>query len=145
MFVYCAKCGQIEKQSKKLLCSICNTELQNVPARYLSASGTLFLSEQARKQFINEVIETGAEYDKDLALQRDSILQEQAEKHSQEVEQKVQDYHASKPAHRCPVCGSTNLSAISTVGKVVKISLLGVWGAGDLGKQRRCDSCGHKF
>ena len=145
MFVYCAKCGQIEKQSKSILCSICKTELQNVPSKCLSASGNLFLSQQARNQFVIEVIESDPQYDKDLAQQRDAIAQNNAQKHAQEVAQKVQAYNDSKPIHRCPVCGSTNLSAISTVGKVAKISLLGVWGAGDLGKKRRCDSCGHKF
>lgn len=145
MFVYCAKCGQIEKQSKNTTCTICSTELQNVPGKYLSASGNLFLSPQARQQFITEVIEADALYDKELASQRDVIAQDNAQKHAQEVAKKVQSYQDSKPVHRCPVCGSTNLSAISTVGKVAKISLLGVWGAGDLGKKRRCDSCGHKF
>lgn len=145
MFVYCTKCGQIEKQSKSAFCAICKTELQNVPNKYLSASGNLFLSQQARNQFIKEVIEPDPQYDKDLAQQRDAIAQNNAQKHAQEVAQKVQSYNDSKPIHRCPVCGSTNLSAISTVGKVAKISLLGVWGAGDLGKKRRCDSCGHKF
>lgn len=145
MFVYCAKCGQIEKQSKNVLCAICKTELQNVPNKYLSASGNLFLSQQARCQFIKEVIEPDPQYDKDLAQQRDAIVQNNAQKHAQEVAQKVQSYNDSKPVHHCPVCGSTKLSAISTVGKVAKISLLGVWGAGDLGKKRRCDSCGHRF
>lgn len=145
MFVYCAKCGQIEKQSKNTVCAICKTELQSVPNKYLSASGNLFLSQQSREQFIKEVIEADIQYDKDLAQQRDAIAQNNAQKHAQEVEQKVKSYNDSKPAHRCPVCGSTNLSAISTVGKVAKISLLGVWGAGDLGKKRYCNSCGHKF
>ena len=145
MFMYCPKCGQIAKQSKVKFCAICETELKNVPNQYLSASGNLFLSQQVRNQFIKEVIEPNPQYDKDLAQQRDAIAQCNAQKHAQEVAQKVQAYNESKPMHRCPVCGSTNLSAISTVGKVAKISLLGVWGAGDLGKKRRCDSCGHKF
>lgn len=145
MFVYCSKCGQIEKQSKNKFCIICQTELQNVPDKYLSSSGNLFLSQQARQQFIKEIIEASTIYDTALALQRETIIQENAKKHSAEIEQKIQAYNSSKLTLRCPVCGSTSLSAISTVGKVVKISVLGVWGAGDLGKKRRCDSCGHKF
>ena len=72
-------------------------------------------------------------------------MQEKEKKHQEEINKKVQEYKETTPTYRCPVCGSSNLSAISNVGKVVKISLIGVWGAGDLGKQRRCNSCGHKF
>lgn len=145
MFVYCPKCGQIEKQSKNTDCVVCNTPLQNVPSQYLSASGNLFVSQQARRDFVKNVIEANENYDPALAQQRDSILQEKEEQHQQEVSEKVQAYKAAKPTWRCPVCGSSNLSAISAVGKVAKVSLLGVWGAGDLGKKTRCNSCGHKF
>lgn len=145
MFVYCPKCGQIEKQSRDLYCGVCHTQLQNVPKQYLTASGNLFISQDARKLFIKEVIQTSGIYDEELALQRDAILQKNAQAHAQEVAKKVQEYQSCKPVHHCPVCGSTNLSAISTVGKIAKVSLLGVWGAGDLGKKTRCDSCGHKF
>lgn len=145
MFVYCPKCGQIEKQVKDSICPVCDTQLERVPDKYMSASGNLFLSQQARQDFIKEIIEAGENYDPLLATQRDEILQEKAIKHSQEVAEKVQEYKQSKPTWRCPVCGSSSLSAISTVGKVAKISLLGVWGAGDLGKKTRCNSCGHKF
>lgn len=145
MFVYCAKCGHIEKQAQSTHCKVCEIELQKVPAKYLTASGNLFLSQDVRTCFIQEVIETGCMYDPNLAKQHDNIIQQQVHNHEETVAQKVRDYNASMPVHRCPVCGSTKLSAISTVGKIAKISFLGVWGAGDLGKKRYCNSCGHKF
>lgn len=145
MFVYCACCGMIAKTSKDRHCPVCDWELNDVPAKYLSTSGNMFLSQETRLNFTKEVIEASPLYDKALAERREAILLEKSQQHERAVSKKVQEYRDSKPVRRCPVCGSTNLSAISTVGKVAKISLLGVWGAGDLGKRLRCNSCGHKF
>lgn len=145
MFSYCPKCGYILKQDTKKNCPVCDDELKQVPDKYLSPSKNLFQSQEARELFIEEVIKTDLSYNNELAEKRKIILKEKEQKHYQEVEEKVQHYKNTKPTCKCPVCGSTNLSAISNVGKFVKISLIGVWGAGDLGKQRRCNSCGHKF
>lgn len=46
---------------------------------------------------------------------------------------------------KCPICGSTNLSKLSNVGKAAKIGLFGILGAGDLGKTWKCNNCGSKF
>ena len=145
MFVYCPKCGFIEKAARTTPCPVCSNERHIVPEKYLSKSGNLFLTQDARITFINEVIKTSPVYDQSLADRRNEIQQKQLQERDQTIARKVAEYNSTKPVHKCPVCGSTNLSAISTVGKVAKISLLGVWGAGDLGKKSRCNSCGHKF
>lgn len=46
---------------------------------------------------------------------------------------------------RCPSCGSTNLSHISTTQKIVKVGVFGRLGTGDLGKTYKCNNCGVKF
>lgn len=45
----------------------------------------------------------------------------------------------------CPICNSTKLKQISAVKKASKISLFGIYGAGDLGKTWQCENCGSKF
>lgn len=45
----------------------------------------------------------------------------------------------------CPFCSSTDLTKISALGKAIKIELLGLYGADDLGKTYRCRNCGGKF
>lgn len=145
MFIYCSQCGLIVKKKHKPLCPVCNNELKEVPEKYLSPGKQLFKSQEVRKSFIEEIIKTDELYNRELAENREAILKDKEAKNKKEVEEKVQEYKRSKPTCKCPVCGSTNLSHISNIGKVVKISLIGVWGAGDLGKQRRCNSCGHKF
>lgn len=145
MFVYCPRCGYIFKQSNEESCPVCSHEIMDVPTNYLSPNKNFFASQVARTSFVAEVIETSAQYDKELANRKDEILAEKQKQHKAALAEKVENYKNSKPTLRCPVCGSNNLSTISNLGKVVKISLIGVWGAGDLGKKRRCETCGHKF
>ncbi len=145
MFAYCPHCGYIFKRSTEDHCPVCHYEIKDVPTDYLSPNRSFFASQAARNSFIAEVIETSPQYDQMLANRKVEILAEKQEKHQAAVAQKVKDYKNTKPSLRCPVCGSSNLSTISNLGKVVKISLIGVWGAGDLGKKRRCETCGHKF
>lgn len=46
---------------------------------------------------------------------------------------------------KCPICGSTNLSKISTLTKAAKISAFGIYGTGDVGKTYKCNHCGVRF
>ena len=46
---------------------------------------------------------------------------------------------------KCPKCGSTNTSVISTGSKVVSTALWGVFAANKVLSKYKCDSCGHKF
>lgn len=60
----------------------------------------------------------------------------------QKVNQEAQDL-LGKPT--CPICGSTNLTKISTMGKAAKVGFFGILGVGDLGKTWKCKHCGSKF
>lgn len=146
MFSYCPQCGLIQKKTDaQTNCPACNYRLNDVPRSFLVKSGNFFLSEDARRSFIETVVLQDERYSAELAAQREDIIAEKEKEHRAQVNIKLQEYQNSKPVHRCPVCASTNLTAISNVGKVTKIALLGVWGAGDLGKKWRCNSCGCKF
>lgn len=59
-----------------------------------------------------------------------------------QANQEAQDW-LSKP--KCPICGSMNLTKISTAKKVVKIAAFGIFGMGDNGKTWKCNNCGSKF
>ena len=144
MFNYCPQCGLISGTAEGK-CPVCAFGLENVPADYLSANGNLFKSAEVKKAFVAAVIESGEMYIPELAQQRDSILAEKNKNDQERIEKLVAEYRNTKPVHKCPVCSSHNLSKISNIGKVTKIALIGVWGAGDLGKQWRCNSCGYKF
>ena len=46
---------------------------------------------------------------------------------------------------KCPICGSTDLTQISTVKKAAKVATFGIYGAGDIGKTWQCNNCKSKF
>lgn len=53
----------------------------------------------------------------------------------------------SRPKHvpQCPICGSENLTRLTTMKKAAKIALVGIYGLGDCGKTWKCNNCGSKF
>ena len=124
MFRYCARCGLIRNEkAESAVCPVCDISLKPVPGEFLTKSGLMFLSQSVRTEFENKIRES-AEY---------------------EVEERVQEYQASKSHKECPVCHSSSISKISNVGKVVKVGVFGILGAGDLGKTWKCEACGCKF
>ena len=80
-----------------------------------------------------------------MKSQADRIIAQKEELHKKELEEKVQEYQASKPQKECPVCHSSSIVKISNVGKVVKVGVFGILGAGDLGKTWKCEACGCEF
>lgn len=144
MFHFCPQCGLISSAEKEI-CPACDYALEPVPVNYLSISGNLFSSQEARNTFVREVIESGPNFQPELAQNRDMLLAEKNEVRQQRVQELLDEYKKNRPTHKCPVCSSQNLSKISNAGKIVKIAAIGVWGAGDLGKKWRCNSCGYKF
>ena len=46
---------------------------------------------------------------------------------------------ANKP--KCPICGSTSISKISTLNRAVSVSLLGL-ASSKIGKTQKCNKCG---
>lgn len=145
MFCYCPQCGLVQKKKVKQNCPVCDSGMEDVPLKYLSTDRNFFQSQEARTAFVNDVISVGKFYNPELAQNREKILADKESSRNQEVSQKVEQYWETKPIHKCPVCGSTSLTTISNAGKVAKVVLIGVWGAGDLGKKWRCNSCGYKF
>lgn len=145
MFVFCPQCGLIQKKNKVSVCPACECGLQDVPKEYLTEQGNLFKSQDARRIFTENVIKASESYNAELADRREDILAEKEKLHKISVNEKVKKYNETKAVFKCPVCSSGNLSKISNAGKIAKVTVFGVLGAGDLGKKWRCNSCGYKF
>lgn len=145
MFVYCKKCGLITKKKKeKELCPACTIDMDIVPSEYLSASGNMFASQKSRNEF-EEIIKSSEDFDADANLNRDDIINKKESERKAEIESKVSEYNKNRVKFTCPVCHSENLSEISNLGKVVKVGVFGILGAGDIGKKYKCNSCGYRF
>ena len=145
MFVYCKRCGLITKQKQPQdICPACEISMEIVPSTYLTASGMMFASCESRKRF-EETIKQNEAFDLQASLERDSIISRKNIEHSAEIDEKVAEYNQNRIKFMCPVCHSENLSKISNVGKIVKVSALGILGAGDIVKKYKCNSYGYRF
>ena len=145
MFVYCKRCGLITKQKQpKDICPVCEISMYIVPSTYLTASGMMFASQILRNEF-EELIKQNEDFDMQASLERDNIINKKNIEHNAEIEKKLAEYNQNRVKFICPICRSESLSKISNVGKLVKVSALGILGAGDIGKKYRCNSCGYKF
>ncbi len=145
MFVYCKKCGLIQStKNESEICKACDILMAIVPKEYLSKSGFMFVSQEKRDEFENW-IKSGEEYDEVANLERDVIIKEKNIEHELEVAKKVDEYNQNRVKFQCPICHSESLEKISNVGKVVKVGVFGILGAGDIGKKYRCKSCGYRF
>ena len=145
MFMYCKKCCFIKNIKKNdATCPACEINLEAIPKQFLTETGLMFSSQSTREEFENFVRST-PDYDENAAFQRNIVIAQKDELHKKEVAQKIQEYKNTRPQKSCPVCRSTSISKISNVGKIVKVSTLGILGAGDLGKTWKCEACGCKF
>ncbi|MBQ7897289.1 MAG: hypothetical protein IJ323_02585 [Clostridia bacterium] len=145
MFVYCKRCGLIHNtKSKKPICDACEIPMFQVPDEYLTESKFMFESREKRQEF-EELIRGCEEYSEEAFLKRDDIIKAKKLEKDDRVAKKVSEYNESVIQARCPICHSNMLDKISNVGKVVKVGVFGILGAGDIGKKYRCKSCGYKF
>lgn len=145
MFMYCKKCGLIKNfKTKESFCPACEIKLDAVPSEYLTSSGLMFVSQEAKKQF-EDRIKSAPEFDEVASKLSAGIIAEKEEMHNKEINEKAEIYKSTIPQKTCPVCHSTSLSKISNIGKGMKIAAFGILGAGDIGKTWKCNSCGLKF
>ena len=145
MLTYCRKCALIiNNKQEESKCKACDIPMEAVPKEYLTSSGLMFLSQDARKEFEN-MIKNNEEFDNDANLNRDAVIASKEAEHKAEVEKKVAEYNQTRFKRQCPVCHSEQISKISNVGKFVKVSAFGILGAGDIGKQYKFNSCGYRY
>ena len=107
--MYCKKCGLIKNiKTRDHSCPACEIELETVPQTYLTDTGLMFVSQQARKEF-EAYIKTSAEYDAKAHEMSAQIIAEKEEQHKKDVDRKVEIYKNTRPQKCCPVCHSTSL------------------------------------
>ena len=150
MFYYCECCANIKNVNAKgnqiLRCEVCGRDLRKVPQEYLMNGGSFFKSQDERKRLI-KTIEQGEEYRADISGSKEQILKEKEAAKKEELTKRNEKLKEQQQQFQlqCPVCGKSNLTKISNVGKIAKVSVFGLLGTGDLGKKWKCNICGTKF
>ena len=139
---YCKKCGRIilflfDKDEK--ICDYCKSEVFPVPEQYLS--GEFSIKEELEQQFINEYIKTSPEFDPYLFEQRDKILAKQSADLNAKLEHGKAILEEKNRLPRCPSCGSTNISKIGLVSRIISTQFLGL-ASSKIGSTHKCKNCG---
>lgn len=138
-------CKEKHLQVEKMECVYCGDKLMstNEDVKYFARYGydnNIFYFDAVREIYVyNNPL-----FDKTKSDER--VAAEDA--HQAEMDQihrNVEARKANNGTPKCPICQSTNLSKISTGGKVAKVAMLGIFGMGDNGKTWKCNSCGSRF
>ena len=104
--------------------------------RHIGCKGLIFADEEVTKeQFVNMS-------DEEKQAVRDSVI-----KVFEFARQNPVNYASpNRPAlvGKCPMCNSTNFSRITTGARMVSVMTFGL-ASSSIGKQYKCNKCGHKW
>ena len=147
MLYYCKKCGRIVNlyPSDEKTCDYCSNLVIPVPNKYLDEKVSIALNDDLKEQFINECIKCSPEFDQYLFDHRGGDMKKLREQREAELDQLEAFMEEKNRVPRCPICQSTNLSRLSSLGKALKVGIFGLYGADDFGKTYKCNHCGSKF
>lgn len=133
---YCAKCGNTKTGEQQCLGCLETKYIKPIPEKYISyIAGTIpMLNKDLEEEFIENIIKTSPDFDQtawDRRIANQEIRDRQWEMLKQE--------QVNQP--KCPTCGSTNISKISTLNRTVSVGLLGL-ASSKIGKTHKCNKCG---
>ena len=151
----CLKCGNIQSpyDGNKDICIICNCKMEQIPEGYgfsdeeiekvLSSNDLDFNEywERNEQRLLDEIISKSPEFDINLYNSRDSILQLKQQQQEESIARGKAILEEKSRVPKCPCCGSTNISQIGAVSRVVSTSFFGL-ASNKIGKTHKCNNCG---
>lgn len=142
---YCDKCGWIWQNShnqKDTFCEICNNKLKPVPNEYFEDPNfKILLSKKMKQKLLEELVFTSPNFDQyyfDNAINIKGLRD--AEFNAKMAHGKAILEEQSRVS-KCPSCGSSNVSKIGTLNRMVSTGLFGL-SSGKIGKTHKCNNCG---
>ena len=144
MLCYCKRCGRIaqeEYNANEQICDYCNNIMQYIPKQFLIGKRGIALNKELEEQFINEYIKSSPEFDQYLFDHRDEDLFNRRMENWAELEHGKAILEEKNRVPKCPSCGSSNISKIGAVSRVVSTSFLGL-ASSKIGKTHKCNNCG---
>lgn len=123
--------------NKKCLGCLETGHFKLIPEEYISwiGGGTVpVMNKKQREDFIGNVIKTSPNFDQ-AAWDRRIANQEARDRQMEMLKQE----QANQP--KCPICGSTDISKISTLNRAVSVGVLGL-ASSKIGKTHKCNKCG---
>lgn len=143
MLCYCKKCGRlvlIDKNDNDL-CDYCSSKVFPVPDEFLGGKSKGFIKKDLEQQFIDEYIKSSPEFDQYLFDHRDEDLSRRRMEDSAKLAHGKAIMEGKNSVPKCPTCGSTNISKISTLNRAVSVGVFGL-ASSKIGKTHKCNKCG---
>ena len=141
MLSYCKKCGRIlyDIFELKTTCDICESPAYEVPKEYID--NFRWRDGDGKQALIEELVKTSPEFDQYLFEHKDEILAKQSAEFNAKMEHGKAILEEQTRTPKCPSCGSSNISKIGIVGRVVSTKLFGL-ASSKIGKTHKCNNCG---
>lgn len=145
MLDYCDKCGWIWQNShnqKDTFCEICNNKLKPVPNEYFeNPNFKISLSKKTKQKLLEKLVFTPPNFDQYYFNNAINIKgQKDAEFNAKITRGKAILEEQSRVA-KCPSCGSSNVSKIGTLNRMVSTVLFRL-ASSKIGKTHKCNNCG---
>lgn len=146
MLHYCKKCGRILQQYngdiRGYKCDCCKSITYPVPEKYLLEGFDIaFKNKESEQLLIEELVKTSPEFDQYLFDHRDEILAKQSAEFDTKMAHGKAVLEENIRIPKCPTCGSTNISKIGTINRMISTGLFGL-ASSKIGKTHKCNNCG---
>ena len=138
---YCKKCGRIfwTLNYNQKNCDCCNSIMFDIPNEYVD--NFRWRDGDGKQALIEELVKTSPEFDQYLFEHRDEILAEQSAEFDAKMAHGKAGLEENIRIPKCPTCGSTNISKIGTVNRMISTGLFGL-ASSKIGKTHKCNNCG---
>ena len=111
--------------------------------KYIYYRENSFIIEENEGVYLKDLGKTKiSNIDKDLKNKYDYFLDPTSSNNSINKNNSIESSKKNIP--KCPTCGSTNVSKISTINRGISIGLFGLF-SGEIGKTMECKNCGYKW
>lgn len=139
MLQYCKKCGRVILD--KTQCDCCKSETYPVPEKYWLDGLDFLIDNKTKQKLREELVKTSLEFDQYLFDHRDEILAKQSAELNAKFAHGKSILEEQGRVAKCPSCGSSNVSKIGAVNRVVSTHFLGL-ASSKIGKTHKCNNCG---
>lgn len=144
-YIFCKKCGRLAFGNPCLeeRCDVCGTVMVQVPQKYIQENEILTYKEGEKRaiKLREELVKTSPEFDQYLFDHRDEILSKKPVEFEAKMAHGRAVLEEKSKTPKCPSCGSTNVSKISVVNRMVSTGLFGL-ASSKIGKTHKCNNCG---
>lgn len=161
MLLYCAKCGLMYQGTyNQEVCWICNSICRKVPSQYMvSLNGEISdiaIDKDKEQQFIEERIKNSPDFDQAMWDLREQKLEERRKEFDAKddaaiisalragADPKTAFVNKGQNMPKCPTCGSTNLSKVSTMSKAGSVFMWGLFSQ-KVKKTWHCNNCKYEW